>query len=131
VNGRRYRASTETADKHKARAILDGRHGIRRQPDVTFRQFAALYLEHHSEIRKRDKGKRDRYTLRVLNAELGARPLHEVTSCESARGCGSAVARRGGAWREGGEASEAGERQPRARRAECDPAEGRRLGKAT
>jgi len=46
--GRPYRASTETADKHKAQdiearersRILDGRHGIRWQPDVTFRDFA-------------------------------------------------------------------------------------------
>ena len=43
VNGRRYRNTTETADKHKARdieakersRILDGKHGIRRQPDIT------------------------------------------------------------------------------------------------
>ena len=46
VNGRRYRNTTETADKHQARdieakertRILEGRHGIRRQPDVTFRR---------------------------------------------------------------------------------------------
>ena len=46
VNGRRYRNTTETADKHLARnietrernRILEGRHGIRRQPDITFRQ---------------------------------------------------------------------------------------------
>ena len=45
MNGRRYRASTETADKHQAQdiearersRILDGRHGIRRQPGVTFK----------------------------------------------------------------------------------------------
>src|SRR5262245_57349584 len=61
VNGRRYRSTTETADKHKARdieakergRILDGRHGIRRQPDITFRQFAEIYMRDHSAINKR------------------------------------------------------------------------------
>src|SRR4051794_15296034 len=61
VNGRRYRASAETADKHKARdieakergRILDGRHGIRRQSDVTFKAFAATYLTDHAELHKR------------------------------------------------------------------------------
>jgi len=61
VNGRRYRASTETADKHKARdieakertRILEGRHGIRRQPDITFREFAKTYLRDHAELHKR------------------------------------------------------------------------------
>jgi hypothetical protein len=45
VNGHLYRASTETSDKNKARdiearersRILDGRHGIRRQADITFK----------------------------------------------------------------------------------------------
>jgi hypothetical protein len=48
VNRRRYRNRTETADKQKAKnieakertRILEGRHGIRRLPDVTFSQFA-------------------------------------------------------------------------------------------
>jgi hypothetical protein len=61
VNRRRYRASTETADKQKAKnieakersRILDGRHGIRRQPDITFRAFGELYLRDYSEPNKR------------------------------------------------------------------------------
>ena len=50
VNGRRYRASTETADKHTARdieareraRILEGRHGIRRQPERETRSLAKI-----------------------------------------------------------------------------------------
>jgi hypothetical protein len=61
LNGRRYRASTETRDKRQAENIearersrfLDGRHGIRRQPDITFNDFAKIYLRDHSTfIRK-------------------------------------------------------------------------------
>src|SRR5688572_9587797 len=48
VNRQRYRATTETWDKHQARdieakersRILEGKHGIRRQPDITFKAFA-------------------------------------------------------------------------------------------
>src|SRR5947199_6336862 len=61
VNGRRYRASTETADKQKAKdiearersRILEGRHGIRRQADITFREFGKIYLRQHADIYKR------------------------------------------------------------------------------
>ncbi len=45
INRARYRGTTDTADKHTARdiearersRILEGKHGIRRQPDITFR----------------------------------------------------------------------------------------------
>jgi hypothetical protein len=58
VNSRRYRASTDTADKQKAKdieakertKILEGRHGIRRQPDITFRAFAETYINDHAEL---------------------------------------------------------------------------------
>src|ERR1700681_3867494 len=78
VNGRRYRASTETADKHKARdveakersRILDGRHGIRRQPDITLRSFTETYLKDHAEIHKRSV-ERDRQIIHVLNRSFG------------------------------------------------------------
>src|SRR5437667_10947688 len=61
VNGRRYRNTTETADKQRAKnieareraRILDGRHGIRRQPDITFKAFADTYLKDHAELHKR------------------------------------------------------------------------------
>jgi hypothetical protein len=57
----RYRASTETHDKHQAQdieareraRILDGRHGIRRQPDITFKQFAEIYLRDHADLHSR------------------------------------------------------------------------------
>src|SRR5215211_829917 len=61
VNGRRSRASTETHDKRQAQDIearersrmLDGRHGIRRQPDITFKEFATVYLRDHADLHKK------------------------------------------------------------------------------
>src|SRR5713101_9739815 len=58
VNGRHYRNTTETADKRRVRdieareraRILEGRHGIRRQPDVTFRSFADTYIRDDAEL---------------------------------------------------------------------------------
>ncbi len=87
VNGRRYRASTETANKQKAKdiearersRILDGRHGIRRQPDITFRVFAEQYLRDHARINKR-RPERDEYIIRVLNRTFGPLILHEITA---------------------------------------------------
>ena len=67
VAGQRYRASTETSDKHQAQNIearersraLDGRHGIRQRPDITFTRFAEIYMTDHSELHKRS-AERDR-----------------------------------------------------------------------
>ncbi len=86
VNGRRYRASTETADKHKARdiearersRILDGRHGIRRQPDTTFRDFAKTYLRDHSALNKKST-ERDEEIIKTLDRFFGPLILHEIT----------------------------------------------------
>ena len=87
VNGRRYRAFTETVNKHQARnieareraRILDGKHGIRRQPDITFREFATVYLRDHAELHKRSVA-RDREIIRTLNRFFGSVLLHELTS---------------------------------------------------
>ncbi len=87
VNGRRHRSSTDTADKHQARdieareraRILDGRHGIRRQPDITFREFAATYLRDYAHPNKRSVG-RDVEIVKVLNRAFGLVLLHEVTA---------------------------------------------------
>ena len=87
VNGRRYRSTTETADKHQAKniearersRILDGRHGIRRQPDITFKAFAATYLTDHAELHKRSVD-RDREIIKVLNRSFGPLILHEITA---------------------------------------------------
>ena len=86
VNSRRYRACTETADKHRARdiestertRILERKHGIRRQKDVTFRAFAQTYLRDHAEVHKRSVG-RDREIIKVLNRVFGGLLLHEIT----------------------------------------------------
>ena len=87
VNRRRYRACTETADKRQAKdieareraRILEGRHGIRRQPDITFRAFAEIYLRDHAALHKRSVD-RDREILKTLNRFFGAVILHEITS---------------------------------------------------
>src|SRR4051812_39373079 len=87
VNGRRYRGTTQTTDKQKAKdieakersRILDGRHGIRRQPDITFREFAKIYLRDHADLHKRSAD-RDREILEVLNRAFGALILHEITA---------------------------------------------------
>jgi integrase len=86
VNGRRHRASTETADKHRARdieakeraRILEGRHGIRRQPDTTFREFASIYLRDYARLNKRSAD-RDEEIIKVLNRAFGDVLLHEIT----------------------------------------------------
>ena len=88
LNGRRYRASTETSDKHKARdiearersRILEGRHGIRRQPDISFREFAREYLRDHAELNQRDGGARDQQIVARLNENFGSTILHEITA---------------------------------------------------
>ena len=87
VNGRRYRSTAQTADKQQARnieareraRILDGRHGIRRQPDITFREFAKTYLRDHAELHKRSV-ERDREIIKVLNRSFGSLVLHEITA---------------------------------------------------
>jgi integrase len=87
MNGRRYRASTETHDKRQAEniearersRILDGRHGIRRQPDITFKEFATIYLRDHADLHKKS-AKRDREILKTLNRFFGSAIIHEITS---------------------------------------------------
>ena len=87
VNRHRYRATTDTADKHAARdieareraRILEGRHGIRRQPDITFKTFGETYLRDHAELHKRSVD-RDREILKVLNRSFGSLILHEITA---------------------------------------------------
>jgi hypothetical protein len=88
IGRRRYRASAETADRRQAQnieakeraRILEGRHGIRRQPDITFRQFAETYLADHAALHKRDGGTRDRLALARLHAIFGTLLLHEITT---------------------------------------------------
>jgi hypothetical protein len=87
VNRQRYRARTETADKQRAKdieskertRIRKGRHGIRRQPDITFAQFSKTYLTDHADLHKRSAD-RDREIIRVLNRAFGSLILHEITA---------------------------------------------------
>jgi integrase len=90
VNRRRYRASTETADKSKARdieatertRILEGKYGIRRTPDVTFAEFAETYFKTHSiPNKKASTQKRDRQMLdAVLIPVFGRHLLKDITA---------------------------------------------------
>jgi integrase len=88
LNGRNCRGTTQTALKRQAldiearerSRILEGRHGIRRQPDITFRDFSKTYIRDHAELHKRDKGKRDQQILVTLTAAFGHVVLHEITS---------------------------------------------------
>jgi integrase len=87
LNGRRYRDSTATTNKHLARdieakeraRILEGRHGIRRQRDIAFAAFAKTYLTDHAEVNKRSVD-RDRESVKVLNRYFGDVLLHEITA---------------------------------------------------
>jgi integrase len=87
LNGRNYRATTQTALKRQAldvearerSRLLEGRHGIRRQPDITFKGFAATYLKDHAELHKRSV-ERDREIIAVLNRSFGSALLHELTA---------------------------------------------------
>ncbi len=87
LNSRNYRATTKTGLKRQAldieareRArILEGRHGIRRLPDITFREFAKTYLRDHAELHKRSV-ERDRFIVKVLNRFFGSLILHEITA---------------------------------------------------
>ncbi|MBP7620897.1 MAG: site-specific integrase [Gemmatimonadales bacterium] len=87
VNGRRYRASTEThlknlAEQIEARAharVLEGRHGIRRIPDITFAQFARVYLRDHAALHKKSAG-RDEEILKSLERFFGPILLRDLTA---------------------------------------------------
>jgi len=87
VNRRRYRNTTETENKQQAKKfeaaertrVLEGRHQIRQQPDITFKAFAATYLKDYAEPHKRSV-ERDRYIVDVLNRSFGSLILHEITA---------------------------------------------------
>lgn len=87
LNGHNYRSTTQTALKRQAHdieaeertRILEGRHGIRRQPDITFRELAKTYLSDHAELHKRSV-ERDRQIVAVLNRTFGGLILHEITA---------------------------------------------------
>ncbi len=87
VNRKRYRNTTETANKQEAKKIearersrvLEGRHQIRQQPDVSFRTFAETYVRDYAEQHKRSVD-RDREILKVLNRAFGGLILHEITA---------------------------------------------------
>ncbi len=89
VNRRRYRASTETADKHQARdieakertRILEGRHGIRRQPDIMFRAFAKTYHDTYAVPNNAPSTvARLLEHLRTFEPFFGAQLLSEITA---------------------------------------------------
>ena len=87
VNQKRYRQTTETPNKQLAKSIeakersrvLEGRHQIRRQPDITFRAFAETYIRDHATVNKRSV-ERDEQILLTLNRAFGSLILHEITA---------------------------------------------------
>lgn len=87
VNGRRYRSTTDTSNKQDAKKIearersrvLEGRHQIRRQPDITFKTFANTYLTDYAQQHHRSV-ERDKFIIAVLNRAFGSLLLHEVTA---------------------------------------------------
>jgi hypothetical protein len=60
---------TASAARRLRRAVLEGRHGIRRQQEVTFKTFAATYLTDHAEMHKHSVY-REREIIKVLNRSL-------------------------------------------------------------
>jgi integrase len=86
VNGKRYRVSTATHDKGLATKIeatertriLEGKHGIRRQKDVSFREAAKLYLDNYAAQHKLSAS-RDAGIVANLNQSFGPLVLHEIT----------------------------------------------------
>lgn len=86
VNRKRYRNTTETANKQQAKQfeakerarVFEGRQQIRLLPDITFAQFSATYLRDYAELHKKSV-QRDREILKVLNRAFGSLILHEIT----------------------------------------------------
>src|SRR5262249_15974847 len=59
----------EAAERTK---ILEGRHGIRRQADITFNSFTETHLKDHAELHKRSVD-RDRWSRRHGRRRLSGR----------------------------------------------------------
>ncbi len=68
-----------TSKPRERSRILEGRHGIRRQPDVTFKEFGATYLRDHAKLNMRS-GARYEYAINTLNRTFGPLILHEITA---------------------------------------------------
>jgi predicted DNA-binding transcriptional regulator AlpA len=112
VNRRRYRASTEMHDKHQAQdieareraRILDGRHGIRRQPDITLR-----FEDTQPVLRCGDPARNHAASHRAIQTRSVERDL----ACVQAETIGQSRQTR--------------DRESRARHAEIDLLQGRRM----
>ena len=78
-DGNGQQAGRQEVRSENASRILDGRHSIREQPDITFKAFAGTYLQDYAEQRKRSVD-RDREIIKVLNRAFGSLILHEITA---------------------------------------------------
>jgi hypothetical protein len=76
-NGRQAQGARDRGEERSR--ILKGKHGIRRQPDITCRAFADIYLRDHADLHKRSAD-RDREILNTLNRAFGSLILHEMTT---------------------------------------------------
>ncbi len=76
---RTTRGRPRTSKHANAHGSSTGRHGIRRQPDITFKEFANIYLRDHADLHKKS-AKRDREILKTLNRFFGSAILHEISS---------------------------------------------------
>jgi hypothetical protein len=108
VNRRRYRNTTETANKQEAKKfeakersrILEGRQQIRALPDITFAQFTVTYLREYADLHKRSV-ERDREIRRPLTgpSDLSSctrsrRSASNSTSASGSPGSGASITAR-------------------------------------
>lgn len=140
LNGRNYRATTQTALKRQAAdiearersRILEGRHGIRRQPDIAFREFATHYLDASNANKTSSSDTRDREIVMMLNRFFWQHPASRTDGTPhrtiQARPAGGSV--EGARAEEARKARTAGHRQSRTRHAARDPRMGSQGGEA-
>jgi hypothetical protein len=75
----REQATAKDIEARERARILEGRHGIRRQKDITFKGFSQTYMRDHARVNKR-RPERDEHTIQILNRSFGAVLVHELTA---------------------------------------------------
>ena len=89
VRGRRYRVPLKTSNKNDADQLatiersnlLKAKAGIFLQKDITFAEFAKMYLLDHVEVNMRPStATREREIIKTLNRFFGPAFLHDITA---------------------------------------------------